>query len=270
MPSADIWDPATYLRWTKPRTRGVTDLISQIDHAGPRRITDLGCGPGNNTELIADRWPQAMVTGIDSSPRMIDSARSRQRPGQLEFRVGDLRDWVPDEPPDVVLANAVLQFIPGHLELLRRWAGFLAPGGVLGVQLPGSPPAQGRDSIMEIARELIETPAWRDRLSGSLENVHVYPPEDYLTALGDEGMDAEAWESVYSFPLAGPGSLAEYAAGAMIRPALSRLDGEDRERFLAVYAATLRERQPPVLIGGQPIEILRQRRVFGLGRRRLL
>jgi trans-aconitate 2-methyltransferase len=270
MTSADIWDPSVYLRWTKPRSRGVTDLIDRVDHPAPRRIVDLGCGPGNNTELIADRWPEAVVTGIDNSPSMIEAARPRARPGRLEFLVGDLRDWAPGEPPDMVLANAVLQFIPDHLGLLRGWAGYLAPGGVLGVQMPGSPPAQGRDSIMEIARELIETPAWRDLLGGSLENVHMYPPEDYLTTLGDAGLDAEAWETVYSFPLAGPGSLADYAAGSLIRPALARLDGQDRERFIGEYTVLLRERQPPRMIGGQATEILRQRRVFGLGRRRLL
>jgi trans-aconitate 2-methyltransferase len=268
MASADIWDPEAYLRWTKPRTRGVLDLLDRIDHPEPLRVTDLGCGPGNNTELIADRWPRALVTGIDNSPSMVAAARPRERRGRLEFRAGDLLDWVPADPPDVVLANAVLQFIPDHLDLLRRWAGFLAPGGVLGIQLPGSPPGQG--SIMEIARELIETPAWRDTLGGSLENVNVYPPEDYLTALGDAGLHAEAWETNYSFPLAGPGSLVDYAAGSLIRPALARLDAEGRERFLAEYSIALRERHPPRLIGGRPVEILRQRRVFALGRRGLL
>jgi trans-aconitate 2-methyltransferase len=270
MPPADTWDPAAYLRWAKPRTRAVLDLIARIDHAAPLRITDLGCGPGNNTELIADRWPGALVTGIDSSPNMIDAALSRQRPGQLEFRVGDVRDWEPDEPPDVVLANAVLQFIPGHLDLIRRWARFLAPGAVLGVQLPSPPPGQRGDWVMEVARELTETPAWRDTLGGTLGQGHIYQPEEYLQVLADTGLRAEAWETTYSFPLAGPGSLAEYAAGSIIRPALARLGDPDRERFLSEYRSLLRERQPPLVLAGQATDILRQRRVFGLGRRALL
>jgi trans-aconitate methyltransferase len=123
---------------------------------------------------------------------------------------------------------------------------------------------------MEVARELVETPSWRDKLSGSLENVTVYPAEEYLTALGDEGLDAEAWETISWFPLGGPGSVVDYAAGATIRPALSRLDTADRERFLAEYTVLLRERQPPRMIGGQLVDVMRQRRVFALGRRGLL
>ena len=196
---------------------------------------------------------------------MIEAARPRQRPGHLEFRDGDLREWRPDEPPDVGLANAVLQFTPDHLKLLRRWAGFLAPGGELGVQLPASL-AGSTDSIMDIALEQIESPAWRDLLSGSLKNKAVFSPLDYRTTLGDAGLEAEAWETAYSFPLTGAGSVAQYSAGSVIRPALSRLSAADAARFLAEYADRLRARQPARQLRGQPVEILRQRRVFAVGR----
>jgi trans-aconitate 2-methyltransferase len=263
---SDIWDPDAYLRWPRPRTRGVVDLLSHIDHERPRLVIDLGCGPGNNTELIADRWPDAQVVGIDSSPSMINAARSRERPGHLGFRVGDLRDWRPEEPPDVVLASAVLQFIPGHVDLLSRWAGFLAPGGVLGLQSPAAA-RDSSDSIMGIAQEQIESPAWRELVGGSLRNVNPYEPVDYLTAMGDAGLDAEAWETFYSFPLEGSGSLAQYAAGSVIRPALSRLEPADLQRFMDEYIQRLRARQPVRLIGGKEVEILRQRRIFAVGRR---
>ena len=267
MATTDIWDPDAYLRWPRPRTRGVLDLLSHIDHERPRLIVDLGCGPGNNTELIADRWPDAFVTGIDNSPSMINAAQSRQRPGHLEFRAGDLLEWRPDQVPDVILANAVLQFIPGHLELLSRWAGFLGPGGILGAQLPGTPPGSASDSIMDVARQQISAPAWCDALGDSLEGVNVYPPIDYLAALGDAGLDAEVWVTSYSFPLGGAGSLAQYAAGSVIRPALSRLGPDDADRFLSEYASRLQARQPPEIIGGKEVEILRQHRVFAIGRR---
>jgi trans-aconitate 2-methyltransferase len=241
----------------------VRDLLGNVDHPGPRLVVDLGCGPGNNTELIADRWPDARVLGIDSSPRMIEAARSRQRPGHLEFREGDLREWEPDDPPDVVLASAVLQWLPDHLALLPRIAGFLAAGGVLGFQLPGKIPG----SVMGIAHELAATEAWRDRLDGALDSATVHPPIDYLTVLGDAGLEAEAWETHYWFPLTGQGSLVEYAAGSVLRPVLSRLSPEDADRFLAEYAERQRAAQPARLIGGQPVEVLRQRRVFAVGRR---
>lgn len=112
MADADIWDPGAYPRWAYPRTRALLDLPSHIDQPAPRLVVDLGCGPGNTTELMSDRWPDALVIGIDNSPSMIEATRPRQRPGRLEFRAGDLRDWDPGERVDVILANAVLQFHP--------------------------------------------------------------------------------------------------------------------------------------------------------------
>jgi trans-aconitate 2-methyltransferase len=194
---------------------------------------------------------------------MIEAARSRQRPGRLEFREGDLRDWEPDDAPDIVLASAVLQWLPDHLSLLPRIAGFLAPGGVLGFQMPGEVPG----SIMNVAHELAATEAWRDKLRGALESATVYPPADYLTVLGDAGLAAEAWETHYWFPLAGEGSLAGYAAGSVLRSALARLAPDDADRFLAAYAERLRAAQPPRRVGGQPGQVLRQRRVFAVGQR---
>lgn len=267
MAKADIWDPSAYLRWAYPRTRAVLDLLSHIDQTAPRLVVDLGCGPGNTTELMSDRWPDALVIGIDNSPSMIEAALPRQRPGRLEFRAGDLRDWEPGEPVSVILANAVLQFHPAHLDYLPRWARFLAPGGELGVQLPGLPPHPLGDSLMDLAQKLIEAPQWRDKLSGSLQNMYVYPVTDYLTVLAGAGLTAEAWESEYSYPLAGPGSLVQYSVGSVIRPALSLLDAAEAERFIAEYAGSLRAHHPPRIIGGQPVEFLRQHRVFAVGRR---
>ena len=166
MAKADIWDPGAYLRWAYPRKRAVLDLLSHIDQHAPRVVVDLGCGPGNTTELMSDRWPDALVIGVDNSPSMIEAARPRQRPGRLEFRAGDLRDWQPGEPADVILANAVLQFYADNLDFLTRWAGFLAPGGELGVQMPGAPPHPLGDSLMDLAQALIEAPAWRGKQIG--------------------------------------------------------------------------------------------------------
>lgn len=266
MAQTDTWDPDAYLRWPGPRTYSVLDLLGHVDHAAPRLVLDLGCGPGNNTELIADRWPDTYVIGVDSSPRMIEAARSRQRPGRLEFLVADMRDWRPSEPVDVVLANAVLQFFPDHLELLPRLASFLAPGGTLGFQMPASDPV---GSIMDVARALVASPAWRDTLGDALTPGTVHPPIDYLTALGDAGLNGEAWETTYLSPLAGPGSIAEYAAGSVLRPALSCLNSETAGRFLADYTDLMHAEWPPRVIGGELTDVLRQRRVFAVGRRQL-
>jgi len=261
--NTDVWDPDAYLQWTHPRTRAVRDLLGSVHHADPRLIVDLGCGPGNNTELISDRWPDAYVLGIDSSPRMIEAARSRQRVGRLEFREGDLAEWEPGDTPDIVLASAVLQWVPDHLRLLPRLAGFLGAGGVLGFQLPGGV----ADSIMGVARELAATQPWRDKLRDAWDSATVHSPIGYLSVLADAGLEADAWETHYWFPLAGEGSLTEYAAGSVLRPALARLSPDDADRFLAQYAGRQRAEQPPRLIGGQYVEILHQRRVFAVGRR---
>lgn len=266
MANRDVWDPDAYLRWTHPRARAVRDLLGNVDHPGPRLIVDLGCGPGNNTELICDRWPDAYVLGVDSSPRMIEAARSRQRPGRLEFREGDVSVWQPADAPDIVLASAVLQWLPDHLRLLPRLAGFLAPGGVLGFQLPGEMPG----SIMDITRGLVATPAWHDKLHGALDAATMHAPVDYLTALGGAGLAAEAWQTTYWFPLPGEGSLAGYAAGSVLRSVLARLTPDDAHRFLAQFTERYRATQPAHQVGGKPVEILRQRRVFAVGHRFLL
>ena len=195
---------------------------------------------------------------------MIEAARSRQRPGHLEFREGDLREWEPDEPPDVLLANAVLHLVPDHLELVRRLAGFLAPGGVLGFQLPGAIPG----SVMDVAQGLVTTDAWRDTLGDVLDAETVLAPIDYLTVLSDAGLEAEAWDTHYWLPMRGEDSLVGYAAGSVLRPALARLSPADADRFLTEYAGRLNAAQSPRLIGGQRVEILHQRRVFAVGRRR--
>jgi trans-aconitate 2-methyltransferase len=264
MTQTDTWDPDAYLRWPAPRTHSVLDLLGHIDHPAPRLVLDLGCGPGNNTELVAAHWQGAHVIGVDSSPNMIAAARSRERPGHLEFLVADIRDWRPSQPADVVLANAVLQFFPDNLELLPRLASFLAPGGVLGFQMPASDTV---GSIMDVARALVASPAWRDTLAGALNAGTVHPAADYLTALGDAGLTGEAWETVYLFPLAGPGSIAEYAAGSVLRPALSRLDPAAAGRFLRDYTDLMHAQWPPRSIGGELTDVLRQRRVFAVGRR---
>src|SRR3954464_4708609 len=146
------WDPSTYLRFAGERARPFADLVSRIDTSTPRAVVDLGCGDGSPTAILARRWPQAQVTGVDSSSSMLAAAAAHAVPGRLEFVAGDVRDWRPAGPGgggggnagahwgpvDVVVSNAVLHGVPGHGPLLARWAGELAPGGWLAVQVPGN------------------------------------------------------------------------------------------------------------------------------------
>jgi trans-aconitate 2-methyltransferase len=264
--SAEIWTSDAYLRSSMPRTQGVLDLLARVRHPKPRLIADLGCGPGNNTELISERWPEALVIGLDSSADMIAAARERERPGRLEFRQADLTEWQPDEPFDIVLLNAVLQWIPGHTALLPRLAALLAPGGVLGFQMPGRVPAgSSTNATLDIAREMTGEPRWRDKLSDVYTDNDLLDPVGYITALGDLGLRAEAWETWYAYPLTGGGRLVEYASGAMLRPALAPLTPEEAEQFLAEYSRRVSLVHPPRVIGGESVEVLHLSRVFAVG-----
>jgi trans-aconitate 2-methyltransferase len=264
--SSEIWISDAYLRASMPRTQGVLDLLGRVRHPGPRLIADLGCGPGNNTELIALRWPEALVIGVDSSTDMIAAARERERPGHLEFRQGDLTEWQSDGTFDIVLLNAVLQWIPNHITLLPRLAALLAPGGVLGFQMPGRPRGRSsRDYLLDIARDLAGEPEWRDKLSDAYTDHDLLDPVGYITALGDLGLRAEGWETRYAYPLTGGNRLVEYASGAVLRPALAPLTPEETERFLAEFSRRVSLAWPPRVIGGESVEVLHLSRVFAVG-----
>ena len=133
MPS---WDADQYSLFLDDRTRPARDLLARVEVAAPRRVVDVGCGPGNSTALLVSRWPGAEVVGIDSSPEMIEKAR-RNLPG-VEFVEADLREWAPPEPVDVVYSNATLQWVEDHPRVFERLWGVVAPGRVLAVQMPAN------------------------------------------------------------------------------------------------------------------------------------
>jgi trans-aconitate 2-methyltransferase len=263
----DQWVSDAYLRIPTLRTQAVLDLLGRVQHPDPRLVVDLGCGPGNATELIAEHWPKALVIGVDSSPNMIAAAREREQPGRLEFHLGDLATWQPDEPADVLLFNAVLQWIPGHAALMPRFAAMLAPGGVLGFQMPGLWPGTGaNDSLVETILELTREPQWRDKLGGALGDATLLDAIGYISALADAGLQPEAWETRYTYLLAGTGRLVEYASGSILRPIFALLSPPEVEQFRAEFSQRLSQTHPPRIIGGETVEVLSQRRVFAIGR----
>jgi trans-aconitate 2-methyltransferase len=263
--SSEIWISDAYLRASGPRTQGVLDLLARVRHPKPRLIADLGCGPGNNTELASERWPEALVIGVDSSADMVAAARQRERPGHLEFHQADITTWEPEEPLDIVLLNAVLQWLPDHTALLPRLASLLAPGGVLAFQMPGRIPIDSPVfTTSGIAREMTGEPRWRDKLWDVYGDRDLLDPVGYITALGDLGLRAEAWETRYAYPLTGGGRILEYFSGTVLRPALAPLTPEEAEEFTAEFSRRLSLANPSHTIGGQSVEILQVARVFAV------
>lgn len=254
------WDPNQYVRYADERGRPFAELLARVGAREPGYVVDLGCGPGPLTAGLATRWPSARVVGVDSSADMVAAAAEHAVPGRVEFVQGDAADWQPDGPVDVVVANALFQWVPGHLPLLATVARWLAPGGWFAFQVP--------DNFTEpshtILRDLRLSARWRDRLgAGADRGAGVERPEAYLRALLDAGLDADVWQTSYLHVLTGDDPVLEWVKGTALRPVLSVLDGAEREEFLADYGARLRAAYPPQPFG----TVFPFRRTFAVGHR---
>ena len=250
-----MWDPGQYLRYAGERARPFFDLLARVGADDPGYVADLGCGPGNLTAILADRWPAAEVVGVDNSPEMIDAARSAARNrSRLSFTLADIRDWRPDRKADVLLSNAVLQWVPGHLDLIRQWPGLLAPGGWLAFQLPGNFD-QPTHAIM---LDLVRSHHWAPLLGGVVLNRQARSPMEYLDPLARAGCTVDAWETTYLHVLPGPDPVVEWYRGTGLRPVLAALEPGQAERFVAEYRERAAEAYPAAQYG----TVLPFRRVF--------
>jgi trans-aconitate 2-methyltransferase len=252
-----MWDPTTYLTFADHRGRPFRDLVARIGADQPRRVVDLGCGPGNQTETLAGRWPDAVVVGVDSSPEMVAAAKVRG----IAARVGDVGDWVPEPDTDVVVTNAVLQWVPGHDELLRRWAGQLPSGAWLAMQVPGNFGAPSHVLI----RELAESPAWRADLASVVlrGDDAVGTPREYADLFLDAGCQVDAWETTYLQLLTGPDPVLRWVSGTAMRPIRAALDDERWDAFTAELRPRLATAYPARPDGSTGLEF---RRVFAVAR----
>ena len=232
------WDPFQYARFADERARPFLDLIARIDSVGPRRVVDLGCGPGTQTAVLARRWPDALVEGIDSSPEMI--ARAAQVPG-VAFRVADAATWTMPADCDVIVSNATLQWVPGHADLLREWGAALPRGGWLAFQVPG----QFGSPSHVLMRELASSPRWAP-LVGDVLRHHdaVLTPGEYAALLLRCGLVVDAWETTYLHVLDGADPVLEWVRGTALRPVLAELSSQDAAEFEGQYAAMLRVAYP--------------------------
>ncbi|MGI8678349.1 MAG: trans-aconitate 2-methyltransferase [Jatrophihabitans sp.] len=247
------WDPQQYGRYADERARPFLDLLARVGADAPRRVVDLGCGPGTMTAVLASRWPDAVVEGLDSSPEMIASAAALTTDG-LTFAVADATEW--DGDANVVISNAMLHWVPGHRALVARWARAVPAGGWLAFQVPGNFDSPSHTLIRALAREFAVEQTVRPRDA-------VGDPAEYAALLLDAGLLVDAWETTYLHVLPGEDPVLDWVRGTALRPVLAALTAADADEFCRRLAARLRSAYPR----GPRGTLLPFRRIFAVGHR---
>nr|WP_296773226.1 trans-aconitate 2-methyltransferase [Rhodococcus sp. (in: high G+C Gram-positive bacteria)] len=252
------WNPAVYQRYADERSRPFYEMVGRVRHDSPATVVDLGCGTGVQTATLAERWPEATITGIDSSPDMVEG-QPVDLPSTVTVVRGDIADF-DASGTDVVVSNAALQWVPQHRDLIPRWAEQLEPGGTLAWQVPGNFDAPSH----VLMRQLADSPEWAPLLAGVLRGGDsVDTAVQYASALQATGLDVDAWETSYVHVLQGEDPVLKWVTGTGLRPVLDVLDDERRPKFVEQYAALLREAYPSTASG----TLFSFRRIFVVGRK---
>lgn len=236
------WSAKQYSMFEQQRTRPVRDLVAAIPEGDVRTAVDLGCGPGNSTEVLADRFPQALVTGMDSSDDMLVDARKRLP--ALNFELADIGAWSPVQKFDVILANASLQWLPDHATLYPHLVNQLTPGGTLAVQTPDNldEPAH------KLAREVAADGPWAAKI-GSVKHNERHTASYYFELLSQHCSTVDVWRTTYHHPLAGSAAVVEWFKGSALRPFLAPLTESERNAFLDEYLARITKAYPALADG---------------------
>jgi trans-aconitate 2-methyltransferase len=232
------WSAAQYVKFENERTRPVRDLVARIP-LGHESAADIGCGPGNSTEVLRERYPSGRIIGLDSSPDMIQAARKRLP--DLTFEVADICGWRPNEPLDVILANAVLQWIPDHETLFPALIAKLKPGGALAVQMPDNLEEPSHRLMGEVASDGPWAAKLRDAASARTER---HLADWYFHLLRAHAPHVDIWRTTYFHPLAGARAIVEWLKGTGLRPFLDPLEESEREAFLVRYERRIAKADP--------------------------
>jgi trans-aconitate 2-methyltransferase len=224
------WNPALYRRFEDERTRPARELLARVPLAQAAHTVDLGCGPGNSTELLAERFRGAQVVGTDNSQSMLESARKRL-PG-VRFELSDISTWAPDKAPDLIYANAALQWVPDHEALIPRLFAALAPGGVLAVQMP--------DNRDEPTHRAMREVAVLDPFAGAIGDVEklrsaILPLSRYYDLLAPHAAQVDVWHTIYQHPMASPAAIVDWVSSTGLKPFVERLPENLRPGYLAEY-----------------------------------
>lgn len=240
------WDPKAYLAYAEPRLRPALDLLARVPLDRPGKIVDLGCGPGTVTRLLAARWPDAEIVGVDSAPEMLARAREdntlrrEEMSRKTTFIQGDIADWTPDGAPDLIFSNAALHWLNDHPHLFPRLFATLAPGGVLAVQMPRNYPAPSHTEITAAAR----SGPWAQILEPLLRPAPVAPPEVYWNILSAVCPHLDIWETTYLQVLDGDDPVLRWISSTALAPLRNALSEPWRAQFLDALRARLARAYP--------------------------
>jgi len=234
------WDPALYRRYEDERTRPAQELLARVPLSGAARVVDLGCGPGNSTELLANRFPQAQVVGTDNSEAMLASARERLP--QARFELSDIATWAPqDEAPDLIYANAALQWVPDHEQLIPRLFAALAPGGVLAIQMPDN----REEPTHRLMRAVAAEAPWAEPI-GDADRLRtlLLPLGGYYDLLAPVAARVDVWHTIYQHPMADAAAIVEWVRGTGLKPFVDRLPADLQASYLAEYERRVDQAYP--------------------------
>jgi trans-aconitate 2-methyltransferase len=221
------WDPGQYLKFRDERTRPSIDLAARISLPAPERILDVGCGPGNSTEVLHDRWPEARITGVDSSPEMVTRARTSHDWGEWVCADAALLGTRTDRGSwDLVFSNAVLQWIPDHERLVPSLFGLVRSGGALAVQVPANAASPLHRSLVRTA----EDPRWNRFTAGCASRLVYHEPSFYYSVLCRLAERLELWETTYHHEMPDHRALVEWYKGTGMRPCLEALPDDPLRR----------------------------------------
>lgn len=250
--AARDWSASQYLLYADERTHPSRDLLARVPVDDAKLVVDIGCGPGNSTELLVERWPQATVQGFDTSPAMLEDARKRLP--QVDFFQADADTWMPEPDTDVLFANAIFQWLPHHVEVLAKLVGALKPGAVLAVQMP--------DNLAEPTHRLMRETAAAMPFAAKLATAArdpLPPVPTYVDALSSAGALVDAWHTIYNHPMKDGRAIVEWVKSTGLRPFLAPLDEAEQAQFLAAYESAIDKAYPPLADGTR---LLRFPRLF--------
>ena len=215
------WNAAHYLKYGDERTRAAADLAARIELDAPKTIADLGCGPGNSTQILWTRWPHCDVLGVDNSSEMIETAK--QSFPEQNWLLADLSDWTPANRMDLIYSNAALQWLPNHDVLIRHLFTMVAPGGALAFQIPSATYATVRKLIHDISRDS----TWTERMDGPRNALTMEDPSFYYDALVAGATRLDIWETEYNHVLDSKESIVDWIESTGLRPFLAALDDDN-------------------------------------------